>query len=304
MIISLDKDTHAYFVDGDIAQTSVTAMLHDQGLAPDLSGVSKAVLNAKADAGTKFHEEMERIVNGGEPESDYGRQFKDWFDTHVQTAIAEKAFAYRKNGYTICGRVDLHGTLKGTLEPFIVDYKFTSKCPKDYVTWQTSVYDAMIDGTYKNWGEAHLYCLHFNKGKMTVVELEHKPMSEVQKLLDCECNGDYYLAPTLATQDENLPQQWESAELALCALQAQIKAQEEQVKAFRQKMCDEMQKQGIVNYNGKHVRIAYVAAHTTDRVDTARLKAEYPDVYAECLKTTTTKASVRVTVKDNGTNQD
>ena len=40
-MIILDKDTHTYYVDGKEANTSVTRMLHEQGLAPDYSGVSR-----------------------------------------------------------------------------------------------------------------------------------------------------------------------------------------------------------------------------------------------------------------------
>ena len=304
-MIILDKDTHTYYVDGKEANTSVTRMLHEQGLAPDYSGVSQAVLNAKAEQGTNYHEEIEKIVNdGAKPVSHYGELFKEWYDEHVQTAIAEKAFAYSKNGYIICGSVDLHGTLKGTLEPFVADFKFTATCPRDYVTWQTSVYDLMIENTYEHWATAQLFCLHFNKGKMKVYELDHKPNAEVQELLDRECDGDYYITPTLAPQDGNLPQQWENAELALIALQAQMKAQEEQCKAFRAKMAEAMEEQGIMTYDGEHVRISYVAQHPIDRVDTAKLMEEYPEVYEKCIKTTLTKASVRITVKKNDTNQD
>lgn len=297
-MIVFDEATHSYFVDGKEANTSVTKMLHEQGLAPDYSGVSEAVLQEKADIGTAYHEEMERIVNGGEPESDYGKQFKEWFDTNVSSAIAEKAFVYQKDGYIIGGKVDLFGTLKDTLEPFVADFKFTASCPRDYVTWQTSVYDLMIEQNYEHWATARLYCFHFTKGKMKVVELDHKPLDEVQRLLDCECHGDYYVAPNIAPSDENLPQAWENAELQLVALQAQIKAQEEEVKRFRERMAQAMAERGIVTYDGEHVRLSYIAAHTTDRVDTAKLKSEYPEVYKECIKTTQTKASIRVTVKE------
>ncbi len=65
-----------------------------------------------------------------------------------------------------------------------------------------------------------------------------------------------------------------------------------------------MEEQDIATYDGEHVRISYVAQHPTDRVDTAKLREEYPEVYENCIKTTLTKASVRITVKKNGTNQD
>lgn len=302
-MIYLDKETHRYFVDGRVANTSVTKMLHDQGLAPNYNGVSAEVLAAKAEQGTAYHEEMERIVNGEEPTSEYGKMFKVWFDENVDKATSEQPFAYEENGYIIGGSVDLYGWLK-TGEPFVADYKFTASFPREYVTWQTSIYSVFIGADFKEWTNAKQICFHFTGGKMKAVELTPKKREDVLELLACECNGDYYLQPSLTPNDENLPSLWENAELKLCALQAQIKAQEEEVKNFRKKMAAEMEKQGVVKYEGEHVRISYIAAHETTRVDNSRLKDVYPEVYADCVKTSTIAASVRVTVKDNGTNKD
>lgn len=302
-MITLDKETHRYYVDGKVANTSVTKMLHDQGLAPNYNGVSAEVLAAKAEQGTAYHEEMERITKGGEPTSEYGKMFKVWFDENVEKATAEQPFVYEENGYIIGGSVDLYGWLK-TGEPFVADYKFTSTFPREYVTWQTSIYSVFIGKTVKGWIAAKQYCFHFTGGKMKVVGLPPKKITDVKDLLTCECNGDYYLTPSLTPSDENLPSLWENAELKLCALQAQIKAQEDEVKSFRKRMAAEMEKQGVVKYEGEHVRISYIAAHETTRVDNNRLKDKYPEVYADCVKTSTTAASVRVTVKDNETNKD
>ena len=58
-MLKFDAEKHEYF-DGEKRLISVTQLLKKHGLAPDYSGVSDSVLNAKAERGTLIHSEIER----------------------------------------------------------------------------------------------------------------------------------------------------------------------------------------------------------------------------------------------------
>ena len=59
MIITFDKQTHTYAVNGDIAHISVTELLAKHGLSPNYDGVDKATLTDAAEYGKTIHKDIE-----------------------------------------------------------------------------------------------------------------------------------------------------------------------------------------------------------------------------------------------------
>lgn len=49
MIITFEEATHVYTINGELATTSTTQLLHKHKLAPDYSGVDEKVLKRKAE---------------------------------------------------------------------------------------------------------------------------------------------------------------------------------------------------------------------------------------------------------------
>ena len=102
--------------------------------------------------------------------------------------------------------------------------------------------------------------------------------AKLNKLIDM----DYYI------QQERLVE----------GLTIQIKEIEARTKSMREEICQAMQKNNIVTYETDAIRISYVAESTKQTVDTARLKSD--GLYDKYAKTSVTKPSVRITVKNNG----
>lgn len=77
----------------------------------------------------------------------------------------------------------------------------------------------------------------------------------------------------------------------------QKKALEETEKTMRTALEEAMQKYGVTSFENNIVKITYVEPTTKTSVDSKKLKAEHPDVYAQCTKVSDVKGSVRITVK-------
>lgn len=74
-------------------------------------------------------------------------------------------------------------------------------------------------------------------------------------------------------------------------LEAREDALKEQLKAAME-LCN------IKKYSNDILSITYVAATTQTKVNSAKLKEQYPDIYDECSKTSPVSAYVKVTVKN------
>ena len=75
----------------------------------------------------------------------------------------------------------------------------------------------------------------------------------------------------------------------------QLEAQEDKLK---EQLKAAMELCNIKKYSNDVLSITYVAATTQTKVNSARLKKEYPDIYDECSKTAPVSAYVKVAVKD------
>lgn len=74
----------------------------------------------------------------------------------------------------------------------------------------------------------------------------------------------------------------------------QLEAQEKELK---EKLKEAMEKCNIKKFESDILNITYVAATTATRIDSSKLKKKYPDIAAECSKTSNKSAYVKVSVK-------
>lgn len=84
---------------------------------------------------------------------------------------------------------------------------------------------------------------------------------------------------------------------AIADIATKKKELEEQDKKMREQLESAMEKYGVKSFENDLVKITYVAPSTKTSVDSAKLKKNHPEIYAECSKTTDVKGSVRITVK-------
>lgn len=296
----IDK-LHAYVVDGEIADITVTELLRKQGISPDYSFVRETVLTEAASEGTARHEELENIAKGGEPTSIYGVLLQEWFVAKDAFDLLPERRCALKGAFTIAGTADIIGHTDDFT--FLGDYKFTSTFHKSAVAWQVNLYDYMIRKSEGLPGVTKFFGFHFKNGKMKVYELPKIPDEEIEKLLNAEEHGEVYKPVKLTTTGE-LQKRWENAEQALIAVETQYKAAQEQAKALREEMCKLMQEQGVKSFETETLKLTFIDESERTTVDSKKLQSDFPEIYDQVKKTSKTSATVRVTVKKNGTNKD
>jgi len=318
MRIAFDESKHIYTVNGDFADISVTELLGKHGLAPDFSKVPKETRLTAAAQGKLIHEDIEKFIKSTEPYKPVTlqcEQFAEWVHANVDSATAEQMVAHLVGTYAFVGTADVVGVTKDD-ELFVGDHKCTAVFEREYVTWQVSLYDYFLrhiggDGKIngRSWrgykGASKFFCFHYNvkAGTLKVHELEKIPDSEIERLLNCEVHGVKYKRPSLVVEQQ-LREQWENAENTLVEMERAYKEQENKVKELRQRLCDEMEKQGIESFESGKLRLKYIRAAESLTTDTKALKAQFPQVYAAVQKIVKRKAYVRMTIKGEDDDDD
>ena len=310
MYITMDENTHTYFVDGQVADISVTELLHKHGLAPSYDGVDEEVLNAARERGESIHADIEKYImaDGFIPETREGLAFSNWAQTNGLYAYAEKRYALEWKGIVVACTMDLIGwiTVNGRRVAVLADHKTTSRFQREYVSWQVSIEDyfarkqsgVVINNTVLEWqgAEKYLCFLYENDGNMEVKECDKIPDSEIERLLDCEANGEIYTPPALVLEDD-MAVALEKAELAVIETERAAKTAKAQAEALRAALCSEMERQGIFSWSGTKIKATYRAGSERVSVDSTRLKKELPEVYEKYTKTSKVKATVVITEK-------
>ncbi len=67
---------------------------------------------------------------------------------------------------------------------------------------------------------------------------------------------------------------------------------------FKEKLISAMEERGVKSMDMGTLKITYIAPSVRESIDTKKLKAEYPEIAEKLKKSTKTKASVRITVRE------
>lgn len=81
------------------------------------------------------------------------------------------------------------------------------------------------------------------------------------------------------------------------AIVLQKKELEAKEKALKEKLKAAMEEYGVKSFDNDLLKVTYIAPTTTTKVDFAKLKKKFPDVYAECSKSSSVSAYIKVEVK-------
>lgn len=84
---------------------------------------------------------------------------------------------------------------------------------------------------------------------------------------------------------------------AISDIVTQKKSLEDQEKMMKEQLQKAMEQHGIKSFDNEVIKITYVAESVRNSVDSAKLKKKYPDIAAECNKSSNVKAFVKIEVK-------
>jgi len=286
--LQFDPITHTYYREDGSTLISVTQLMEKHGLSPNYNGVDEDTLKASAERGTLIHKEIENYIKKGE--IGFTDECAEFVSYVRENNIAIKGSEVTFHNDIVAGTCDLIiNSEKGYL--IVADIKTTSTLHKDSVAWQLSLYAYLSGNKTMNHGQA----FHFSEDGLKVVDIELKPMEEVEKLIQAEREGRTYKAE-LEVSDTELAVIYE-AEKIIERAKAEVKEAEARKKEVYEAVMKAMKEKGIKTYETDTMRITLKDGYTKTTIDTTRLKKENPLVAKAYEKTSEVAESLVITLK-------
>lgn len=298
MKVVFRETDHTYWLGGK-QLISVTRLLKKHGLATDYTGISEEVLEKAANKGTLVHKEIENYIKNGEV--GFTSELSDFIDITAELGFtAEDSEIILPAGevpddkvddYFYAGTADLIGKIGDGYA--LADLKTTAKVDKRAYAWQLALYERLCGVKFDK-----LYIFHLGKNSKAI-PIERISDAEVDRLLECERNGEIYSEPGLVIANELLARAQE-AELELKRAEEVKKEAEATAKEYRQKLYEAMQRQNVSSWEtaDKSMLITCVAPSTKTSIDSTRLKKEMPEIAQKYSKTSTVSGYVKITIRE------
>lgn len=298
MRVVFNEEQHAYWL-GDKRLISVTRLLKKHGLSTDYSGVSSDILEKAAKKGSAVHSEIEEYIKNGAV--GFTPEFMGYIDLADELQfVAEKSEVVLPcddipdaeiDNYIIAGTADIIGNSKDGLT--LVDVKNTQKVDIRYCSWQLSLYERLANVKFDR-----IYVFHLREDESKAIPIERIPAAEIDRLLECERKGEIYHEPGLVVASD-LVASFEAAERELKLADAAAEAAKNTAQKYRQQLYELMGKQGVSSWEtpDKTMLITRIAPGEQTKIDSDKLRAEYPEIAKICSKTTPKSGYVKITIR-------
>ena len=287
--VAFNQEEHTYSLNG-IALKGITGMIKSQ-LFPDMyKDIPQYILDKAAERGTMVHESIELFDAGFEPKDTTPEleSYKRIKRENELTTLANEYIVTDKEHFA--SAIDLV-LCKGE-DVILADLKTTYTLDKEYVRWQLSIYAYLFELQNPELNVSKLYALWLRDDKSEFAEVKRVEIDTIKDLLQCEVEGRKFNIPVGNT--DSMPSEIKQAEKAVYTLVQQIKELNAQKEKLSKGLLKLMQDNDVKTYKGEHITLSRKAASTREDIDKAKLKKEYPEVYAACVKITNIKESLQI----------
>lgn len=289
--VSFDAEAHRYFLNGN-ELSGITGILHKHIFPDQYKDIPQFILDRAAERGTMVHESIELLDAGFEP-AESTPEIENYKRIKADNGLKTIANEYIvTDGEHFASGIDLVFT-NGGKNIILADIKTTSVLNKEYVAWQLSIYAYFFELQNPDLKVSKLYALWLRGDKSEFAEVERIDTATIKDLLQCEVEGRKFINP-LAKADAKVPAEIKNAEMAVYTLVTQIKELTEQKKQLSEGLLKLMQDNDVKSFKGEHITLSRKAASTREDIDKKKLKEEYPEVYAACVKTTNISESLQI----------
>ena len=287
--VAFNQEDHTYSLNG-IALKGITGMIKSQ-LFPDMyKDIPQWILGRAAERGTMVHESIELFDAGFEPK-DTTPELESYKRIKRENGLTTLA-----NEYIVTDREHFASAIDLVLCKgeyiFLTDIKTTYTLDKEYVRWQLSIYAYLFELQNPELKVSKLYALWLRDDKSEFTEIKRVEFDTIKDLLQCEVEGRKFNTPV--GMADNIPSEIKQAEKAVYTLVQQIKELNAQKDKLSKGILKLMQDNDVKTYKGKYITLSRKAASTREDIDKKKLKDEYPEVYAACMKITNINESLQI----------
>jgi len=290
--------SHTYTLDDDKLLMGVTELMAKHNLGADYSGIPEAKLKQAAAEGTAIHKEIESYDAG---ESVFASELIDEYKNVCSEYGLKSVYSeYPVSDYElVASAIDkVYEGQNG--HAIIVDIKSTLELHKRALQWQLGLYKVFFERQNPEIPVDGCYCLWIDKKKRRIkglIPIEPVSDAEVEALLNAERQGLIYIDDnavkdaSLVIPDEELQGLVANAK-TIAELKSQIKLIEDKIAEHYQRLYEYMEENKLDEMCAPGGVFKRKAAYTQTRVDSAKLKKDFPAVWSKVAKETQCKGNV------------
>ena len=292
--VTFDPIAHTYTTEDGRTLSGVTPIV--AWMYPrTYDGISDEVLAKAAEYGTMVHRACEAADNGIVASDQFVQDYLNVKNAHGLSTLANELII---DNDKVASAIDVVA-VDSFGDKWLMDIKTTSQLHNENVRLQLSIYAAIAAGMGIE--TSHIAALWLPRpqyGKPALVEYTRIPADICNRIIDA------YLAQDNAARDELLPLLQETlpaevidAQRALVQIIKSQKMMEEQKKDIESRLLALMQEYNVKKWESDALVITRVLPSTRTTIDTKALKADHPELVKEYEKTTTTKESLKITLR-------
>lgn len=247
------------------------------------------ILKAAAERGSKVHEEIELAETIGiEPSSQEGKNYLKLKEGYKLDFLQSEYTVSDLEHYAT--NIDAIYEVEENVVD-IADYKTTSKFDKESVSWQLSICAHFLEMNNPHVKVRRLLGIWLRDDIADLIVVERKPDSEIEALIEAD------LGDTAFDYSPEFPDYITENEASLYALGKRIKELTEEYDAIKAEVLEKMIEHNDKSFDTGDLLITVVAPTVRETFDSKKFKAEHADLYAGYLKQSTTKESLKLTLR-------
>lgn len=291
--VSFEDITHSYLLDGEIYLMGVTSLMKKHGLSPDYSGIPEDVLRRAAERGSKVHKDIEDYCNGETVAMT--KELKAYIGCGIEAIANEYLIS---DNEIVASSIDIVA-YAGENRVNLIDIKTTSTLHLEPLSWQLSIYAYLFQKQNPHLDIGGLYGLHIKAGKASVVQVQRKPDSEIEALLQAEKDGFPFFPATeeLPTATRQMLCSLEEVTEKITLMKTSLKEAEDIKKGIEQSIISEMERNALKTLENGPIKVTYVAPYQREGVDAKKLQEVMPEIYERYKKVINIGAGIKVTIK-------
>lgn len=302
--VEFDEELHTYTLNGKTLR-GITGMIREQLFPDEYKDIPKHILEHAAERGTRVHNLCEVL-----DENERKGLFTPPSQVTNAYRLLRKDFVPLATEYTVTDGTDFASNIDCVwMDKYghiiLADIKTPKQLNLDYVSWQLSIYKWLFE--LQNFPDLKVSRLMvprlvvddgFNVLQSELVEVLYKGDDAVSELLACARRGEQYVASTsLQNREQNVPVLAQDAIDMLVEAEAMVKKWQQQYDDIRTAAMESMKKYGVKSWDCEQLRMTYVPESISRRFDSTTFKMEHPDLYAQYMKESKTKESIRITIR-------
>lgn len=182
--VVFEPTTHTYLNSAWDELMGVTSLMRKHGLSASYDGIPAHILARAAQRGTAIHKEIEDYCNMEPVVGEMSDECRGFAGLGLDVLANEYLVS---DNQTVATMIDV------VLEDFsLCDIKTTSTFHRQAVSWQLSICAYLFELQNSVLKAGKLYGIHLRGDKARLIEVERKPSSTIERLLECERWGEIF----------------------------------------------------------------------------------------------------------------